>query len=75
MGRKRKVGRKRKLTQKQYQKNQIENSNKWNKEHTTAISIRLVNGRDDDIKSHLASVDSKTTYIKTLIRKDINNNK
>ena len=71
MSRHKKVGRKR-ISDWQRKKNQAERFDKWRKEKTTALSIRLVNGKDDDIRQHLDSLTiSKSEYIKTLIRNDI----
>ena len=45
-------------------------SNKYNKENTKQILIRLNKNTDADIISRLDSVDSKQGYIKDLIRND-----
>ena len=72
MGRHKKVGRKKVLTEKQYKQNQNEVSKKWKKEHTTAFTIRFLNEKDKDIIEHLKSLTTpKTNYLKTLIRNDI----
>ena len=46
-------------------------SNKYNKENTKQILIRLNKNTDADIIARLDSVDSKQGYIKELIRDNI----
>ena len=46
-------------------------SNKYNKENTTQLLIRLNNNTDADIIDALSKVESKQGYIKDLIRLDI----
>lgn len=46
-------------------------SNKYNKENTTQVILRLNKKTDDDIIEALSKVDSKQGYIKDLIRLDI----
>lgn len=46
-------------------------SNKYNKENTTQVILRLNKKTDDDIIEALNKVDSKQGYIKDLIRLDI----
>lgn len=53
---------------------QLKAIDKYNKEKTTSITIRLNNKTDADILSKLDTVDSKAGYIKSLIRKDIAEN-
>lgn len=45
--------------------------NKYNKEHTKCIQIRLNYNTDQDIIAKLEQVPSKMGYIKSLIRKDL----
>ena len=72
MGRHKKVGRNRKISVQQYKHNQNEVSKKWKKEHTTALTIRFLNDKDNDIIEHLKTLTiPKTDYLKTLIRNDI----
>lgn len=44
---------------------------KWRAEKTAALNIRLALDADADIIKRLDMVDSKTAYIKRLIREDI----
>lgn len=53
-------------------KAQIRAVNKFNKEKTKCIQIRLNKSTDADILEKLDQVSSKMGYIKELIRKDIN---
>jgi hypothetical protein len=46
-------------------------ANKYNKEKTTQICLRLNDKTDVDIIEHLAKQSSKMGYIKELIRKDM----
>lgn len=50
---------------------QIKASNKYNKENTVSVQLRLNKVTDKDIIEKLAQVPSKMGYIKDLIRKDI----
>lgn len=52
-------------------KAQIKAVNKYNKEKTTTICLRLNNSTDKDIIEHLRQFSNKTGYIKDLIRADI----
>jgi hypothetical protein len=52
-------------------KAEIKASNKYNKEKTISVQLRLNRSTDADIISKLQSVPSKMGYIKDLIRKDI----
>lgn len=52
-------------------KAQIKASNKYDKENTKQISVRLNKKTDADILEHLETVESKQGYIKELIRRDI----
>lgn len=45
---------------------------KYDKTHTTRITIKLNNGTDADILQKLSSIPNKQGYIKQLIRNDIN---
>lgn len=54
-------------------KAQIKAVNKFNKEHTTLITVRLNHNQDADILQKLDEVPSKQGYIKKLIRNDIEN--
>lgn len=53
-------------------KAQIKAINKFNKEKTKCIQIRLNKNTDADIIERLENVPSKMGYIKKLIRDDIN---
>lgn len=53
-------------------KAQIKAANKFNKEKTKCIQIRLNKNTDADILEQLEKVPSKMGYIKQLIRNDIN---
>lgn len=53
-------------------KAQIKAVNKFNKEKTKCIQIRLNKNTDADILEQLEKVPSKMGYIKQLIRNDIN---
>lgn len=44
---------------------------KWRAEKTAALNIRLAYDKDSDIIEKLAEADSKTEYVKNLIREDI----
>lgn len=48
--------------------------NKFNKEKTKSVQIRLNLNTDADILEKLGGVDSKMGYIKRLIREDIKKN-
>lgn len=50
---------------------QIKAINKFNREKTKCIQIRLNKNTDSDILEQLERVPSKMGYIKELIRKDI----
>lgn len=52
-------------------KAEIRASNKYNKEKTISVQLRLNKTTDADIISKLQSVRSKMGYIKELIRKDM----
>lgn len=52
-------------------KAQIKASNKYDKENTKQISLRLNKKTDADILDHLETVGSKQGYIKELIRQDM----
>ena len=52
-------------------KAEIRASNKYNKEKTISVQLRLNKTTDADIITKLATVPSKMGYIKELIRKDI----
>lgn len=49
--------------------------NKFNKEKTKSVQIRLNMNTDADILAKLDSVESKMGYIKRLIREDMAKNK
>ena len=53
-------------------KAQIKASNKYNKEKTISVQIRLNKVKDADIIKQLDNVPSKMGYIKQLIRNDMN---
>lgn len=48
--------------------------NKFNKEKTKSVQVRLNLNTDADILAKLDAVDSKMGYIKRLIREDIKKN-
>lgn len=48
-----------------------ETQNRWDKENTTQVKLKLNNKTDADIIEYLASVDNKQGYLKGLIRADI----
>jgi len=52
-------------------KAQIKASNKYNKEKTLTVCLRLNKETDKDIIEILDSKDNKTGYIKNLIRSDL----
>ena len=52
-------------------KAQLRAINKYNREQTISIAIRLNKETDADIIEKLQSVSNKAGYIKALIRKDI----
>lgn len=54
-------------------KSQIEAINKFNKEKTKVVPVRLNKRTDADIIEHLETVGSKMGYIKMLIREDMSN--
>ena len=53
---------------------QIDASNKFNKENTLCVLLRLNFSTDRDVIQKLESVPSKMGYIKKLIRKDMKEN-
>ena len=53
---------------------QIDASNKFNKENTLCVLLRLNFNTDRDVIQKLESVPSKMGYIKELIRKDMKEN-
>lgn len=53
---------------------QIDASNKFNKENTLCVLLRLNFSTDRDVIQKLESVPSKMGYIKELIRKDMREN-
>lgn len=54
-------------------KAQIEAINKFNREKTKVVPVRLNKQTDADIIEHLETVGSKMGYIKRLIREDMKN--
>lgn len=48
---------------------------KYNKENSTFVSVKLNNNLDTDIINKLKTVPSKAGYIKELIRRDIEGDK
>lgn len=48
---------------------------RYNKEKTTTVLLRLNKSTDADIINHLERTQNKTGYIKALIRADIENEK
>ena len=71
MGRHKKRGVKRTLTDRQRKKNASELNKAWEKEHTKIINFRFNFNTDADILEKLNSVGNKQGYIKELIRNDI----
>lgn len=55
-------------------KAEIKAANKYNKENTVCVQLRLNKNTDADIIEKLNSVPSKMGYIKELIRADIKQN-
>lgn len=53
---------------------QIDASNKFNRENTLCVLLRLNFSTDRDVIQKLESVPSKMGYIKELIRKDMKEN-
>lgn len=54
-------------------KGELKSINRYNKENTKVVGLRLNNKNDADIIAKLEQVPSKMGYIKELIRKDIRN--
>ena len=52
-------------------KAQIKASNKYNRENTITLCLRLNKETDKDILEHLRQLSNMTGYIKDLIRADI----
>lgn len=52
---------------------QIRASQKYNKEHTVTVLLRLNKKTDADLIERLGRVSSKNRYLRDLIRKDILN--
>lgn len=77
MGRHKKRGRKKVLTELQYKNNQQEYHKKWAKEKTKIINFRLNVEKDKIVLDRLNEIDNKTDYIRALILDDIfkHNNK
>ena len=50
---------------------QSEAKNKWDRENTVVVTMKLNRNTDADILEKLNSVDNKQGYIKDLIRADI----
>lgn len=48
---------------------------RYNREKTTVVNIRLVKSTEADIIAQLEKQPNKSSYIKTLIRADIANNR
>lgn len=60
-----------KLTPRQFQKNQQAAQRRWRQQHAKNITIQFNAETDADVLSKLASVPNKTDYIRGLIRADI----
>lgn len=71
MGRKKKVGRKKTLTDKQYQKNQLAVNKEWKRTHTKSCNLTLNIDKDSDIITWLETKTNKQEYLKSLIRDDM----
>lgn len=56
-------------------RSQLEAQIKYDRDHVTRISLKLNKTTDKDILDKLDSVPGKQTYIKELIRRDINGHK
>lgn len=52
-------------------KAQIKASNKYNRENTITLCLRLNKETDKDILEYLRTIDNKSGFIKSLIRSDI----
>lgn len=46
-------------------------ANKWAKENTRSITIKMYLKTDEDLLNHLAKQDNRNAYIKSLIRADL----
>lgn len=46
-------------------------ADRWKKEHSVLISLRVMRSTEADILSKLEEQENKSAYIKALIRKDI----
>ena len=55
--------------------NKSEYDKEWHKENTKQVYLKFRNGEDDTIINKLNTVESKSAYIKSLILKDIEENK
>ena len=53
--------------------NNIEYIQRWNKENTVVINLRLNKERDADVIARLRETGNMTGYVKYLIRKEIRN--
>lgn len=55
--------------------NKAEYDKEWHKENAKQVYLKFRNGEDDTIINKLNTVESKSAYIKSLILKDIEENK
>lgn len=60
-----------KLTPRQFQKNQQAAQRRWREAHAKNITLQFNNETDADILEKLGSVANKTDYIRQLIRADL----
>lgn len=44
---------------------------RWDAENTSKVTVKLNHRTDADIVAHLATIDNKAAYLKSLIRRDI----
>ena len=75
MKKKKKPGRKRRLTPEQYKSNQNKVSLKWKKEHLKSVNLSLHSEKDADIIEWLEQHRPKQTYIRSLIRAEMERTK
>lgn len=63
-----------KLTPRQFQKNQQAAQKRWRQQHAKNITLQFNTGTDSDVLDKLSKVHNKTDYIRKLIRADIDKN-
>ncbi len=62
---------KKKLTARQYQKNQQAAQARWRKSHAKSVTLQFNTDTDADVLEALERAGNKTDYIRRLIRADI----